>query len=68
MALVEALRWIGVSSSQGPDLSGGAQDGLGPLLSRAWNCLHSGVTVYNVLDFLTPCDLFASMKRMNLLL
>lgn len=45
-----------------------AQDGLGPLLSWAWNCLQSGITMYNVLDFLTPYDLFASMKRMNLLL
>lgn len=46
----------------------GAWGGLGPLLSGAWNCLYCGVVVYTVLDFFTPWDLFASMKRMNLLL
>lgn len=68
VALVEAPRWIRVSSSQGPELAGGAQGGLELLFSRAWNCLYCGVIVYNVLDFLTPWDLFASMKRRNLLL
>lgn len=66
VALVEAPRWIRVSSSQGPELAGGAQGGLGPLLS--WNCLYCAVIVYNVLDFLTPCYLFDSIKRINVLL
>lgn len=68
VALVEAPRWIRVSSCQGPELSGGAHGGLGPLLSWACNCLYCGVIVYTVLDFLTPYDLFASMKRINFLL